>query len=240
MSFNQQKLLATILDLITEKFGKRAILRGGMVLRILGSQRSTNDLDYVFVPYRSKNDIVKEIISCLEGLPGATIQHSLNSKCLRIVIRVQGVTAQIEAKVAWEMKTEIASNKLYAAQFDLPPRLIPIVDHPISMANKLAAWNERRLLRDIYDIWFFLRMNIQPDLDVLQKRLRKPLYAKNVRSSEYFKGENCQEFFDFIRQNVTELSQKDIETELSDYLSKEDLVGLALQFKAAFARLGTN
>ncbi len=47
----EQELLARVLDLITQKFDKKAILRGGMVLRILGSPRYTNDLDYLFVPY---------------------------------------------------------------------------------------------------------------------------------------------------------------------------------------------
>ena len=51
-----------------------------MVLRILGSPRFTNDLDYVFVPYASKKDIVAEVVECLKTLPGAKISHSLNSQ----------------------------------------------------------------------------------------------------------------------------------------------------------------
>ena len=54
----EQALLAKIMDLFARKFDKNAILRGGMVLRILGSQRLTNDLDYIFVPYKSKKDII--------------------------------------------------------------------------------------------------------------------------------------------------------------------------------------
>ena len=53
----QQALIARVLDLLAQRFGKRAVLRGGMVLRILGSPRFTNDLDYLFVPYKSKKDI---------------------------------------------------------------------------------------------------------------------------------------------------------------------------------------
>ena len=48
----EQQLLAQVLDLFAQKFNKKAILRGGMVLRVLGSPRLTNDLDYVFVPYK--------------------------------------------------------------------------------------------------------------------------------------------------------------------------------------------
>ncbi len=48
----EQQLLAQVLDLFAQKFDKKAILHGGMVLRVLGSPRLTNDLDYIFVPYK--------------------------------------------------------------------------------------------------------------------------------------------------------------------------------------------
>ena len=47
MTNKEQELLARVLDVFAQKFDKQAVLRGGMVLRILGSPRFTNDLDYV-------------------------------------------------------------------------------------------------------------------------------------------------------------------------------------------------
>ena len=41
----QQELIACVLDLFAQQFPRRAVLRGGMVLRVLGSPRFTNDLD---------------------------------------------------------------------------------------------------------------------------------------------------------------------------------------------------
>ena len=73
----EQALLAKIIDLFARKFDKNAILRGGMVLRILGSQRLTSDLDYVFVPYKSKKDIIPEILNCLKSIEGATFDYTL-------------------------------------------------------------------------------------------------------------------------------------------------------------------
>ena len=51
-------------------------MRGGMVLRILGCERFTNDLDYVFVPYRSKKDVVNEVleVSVEDRFHGSTVQ----------------------------------------------------------------------------------------------------------------------------------------------------------------------
>jgi hypothetical protein len=57
MMEEQQRLLAEVLDLFARRFDKHAVLRGGMVLRIPGCEQLTNDLDYVFVPYRSKKDV---------------------------------------------------------------------------------------------------------------------------------------------------------------------------------------
>lgn len=48
----EKALIARVLDLFAQHFANRAVLRGGMVLRILGSPRFKNDLDYVFVPYK--------------------------------------------------------------------------------------------------------------------------------------------------------------------------------------------
>jgi hypothetical protein len=56
----EEKLLAQVLDLFAQTFDRRAVLRGGMLLRVLGSPRFTNDLDYVFVPY-ARRTIVDEV-----------------------------------------------------------------------------------------------------------------------------------------------------------------------------------
>ena len=233
----EQQLLAHVLDLFAQKFDKKAVLRGGMVLRVLGSPRLTNDLDYVFIPYRSKKDIVDEIITCLRSIDGADIQHSLSSKCLRVVLTVDQTTIQIESKVAIDVATTIASTQLFSSQFNLPPRIINVVNTDVALANKMAAWNERRLIRDIYDIWFLLQMNATPDRKTLEKRLRKPDYSPLIKKRDYFPGHTCDEFYDFIREKVATLSEAQITEELTDYLPKTETAGLALLFRAGLAKL---
>jgi predicted nucleotidyltransferase component of viral defense system len=233
----EQLLLARVLDLFAQKFDKKAVLRGGMVLRVLGSPRLTNDLDYVFVPYKSKKDIVDEIITCLRSIDGAELDYSLNSKCLRVVLTVDQTTIQIEAKVAMDVKTATTSTRLFSSQFNLPPRIIHVVDTNIALANKMAAWNERRLIRDIYDIWFLLQMNATPDKDTLAKRLSKPVYSTLVKKRDYFPGKACSEFCDFLRMKVASLSDEQIRNELSDYLPPDETEGLSLLFRAALSKL---
>ncbi len=197
----------------------------------------TNDLDYVFVPFNSKKDIVKDILSALEEIGGAKLDYSLNSKCLRIALEAGGSKIQIEAKVAMDVPVQIVSNKELAAKYDLPPRLIPVVDLSVSLSNKMAAWNERRLIRDIYDIWFYLRMGIRPDIKTLMGRLKKPSYSKLVRKEDYFKGSGVEQFFDFLRAKVQVISDKDIGNSLGDYLRKDDIAGLSMKIRAELARL---
>ena len=233
----EQQLLARVLDLFAQRFDKKAVLRGGMVLRVLGSPRLTNDLDYIFVPYKSKKDIVDDIVTCLRSLEGADLDYSLNSKCLRVVLTVDQTTIQVEAMVAMDVETTTTSTRLFSSQFDLPPRIIHVVDTNIALANKMAAWNERRLVRDIYDIWFLLQMSATPDTATLERRLRKPSYSRLVKKEDYFPGRTCSEFYDFLRGWVAALSEKQIVDELSDYLPPEETSGLALLFRAALAKL---
>ena len=134
----EQQLLARVLDLFAQRFDKKAVLRGGMVLRVLGSPRLTNDLDYVFVPYKSKKDIVDEIVTCLRSIEGADLDYSLNSKCLRVVLTVDQTTIQVEAKVAMDVETTTTSTRLFSSQFDLPPRIIHVVDTNVALADKMA------------------------------------------------------------------------------------------------------
>lgn len=233
----QQALLVKVMNLFAERFDKRSVLRGGMVLRVLGCERLTNDLDYIFMPYSSKKDIINDIISTLNELDGAKTEYSLNSKCLRVILTVDNVSIQIESKVAIKVPTQILSTKELAAKYNLPPRLIQVSDYPDALANKMAAWNERRLIRDIYDIWFYLRMGVKPNAEILSQRLKKCSYSKLVKPEDYFKGNAVNEFYAFLRSYVNQLTDKQINDSLENYLNRSDLVGLSMKFRSELAKL---
>jgi len=232
----EQKLLAEVLDLFARRFDKKAVLRGGMVLRILGCERLTNDLDYVFVPYRSKKDIVKEILDALRSLDNVKLRHYLNSKCLRVIITREQTSIQVEAKVAMHVDTETLSTCILAKEFGLPARLIPVLNYSVALADKMAAWNEHRLMRDLYDIWFFLRMGILPDTVTLRSRLKKPVYSRLVSNAQHYKGKTIEEFYAFLRDHTKNLTDEIIAQELSDYLRPEELAGLAMMIRAELAK----
>jgi hypothetical protein len=101
----------------------------------------------------------------------------------------------------------------------------------------MAAWNERRLARDIYDIWFYLTIGVKPNIKTLNARLKKPVYSKLVSKAEYFSGSGVEEFYDFLRMKIRDITDKEIEKSLGDYLKKEDIAGLAMKFRAVLAML---
>ena len=65
-----EELMLFIINLFGEHFPQSAILKGGMALRLLDCPRFTNDLDYVFIPYKSKNDIVDDVCKLLDSVDG--------------------------------------------------------------------------------------------------------------------------------------------------------------------------
>ncbi len=237
MYAKQQELMVKVMNLFAERFDKHAVLRGGMVLRVLGCDRLTNDLDYVFVPYKSKKDIVDAIITTLSEIDGAKIEHSLNSKCLRVILTVDDVSVQIESKVAIAVPTQVLSTKELSEEYNLPPRLISVLDYSAALAHKMAAWNERRLIRDVYDIWFYLRLGVAPDVEILRKRLEKCSYSKLVKREEYFEGDSVKEFHNFFFAYACRLTDRMIMDSLENYINRDDLAGISMKFRSEFMKL---
>ncbi len=177
-------------------------------------------------------------MEALAEIPNARIRYSLNSKCLRIVLSVNDVSVQIEAKTALRVPTAVQNTGALAAAHGLLPRLIVIEDYPVALAHKMAAWNERRLVRDLYDIWYYLRMGIRPDRLVLEKRLAHPEYSRLVNKSDYFtNGGSVNEFFAFLNTHAQNLNDREIVASLGDYLSPADMRGLAMRIRAELAKL---
>ena len=233
----QEALLTRIIDLFAERFNKHAVLRGGMVLRLLGCERLTNDVDYVFVPYNSKKDIVEDVVKTLQKIEGVKVSHALNSKCLRVVVSKEGVSAQVEIKTMMELATQLLSTQELASQYGFPARLVPVMDYAVALSNKMAAWNERRLIRDLYDIWFFLKIGVRPDEVTLKSRLASTAYSKLVNKANRFQSTSVKDFFVFLNEAAQKLTEQEISDELRDYLPPAELPGLNMRFRAELAKL---
>ncbi len=177
-------LMLWIMHQFAEAFREHAILKGGMQLMLLSSDRATNDLDYVFSPYTSKKDIEPCIDDILSKIPDAKIQKSFHSNSGRYLIQAGLAAVQIEYNVAELMPSTTLTTQLLAQRVGTLPRIIRVMSNDVAFAHKLAAWNERRLMRDLYDCYYwYANVKATPNLEVLRNRLqninsRLPLLKK--------------------------------------------------------------
>jgi hypothetical protein len=227
-------LMIFIIDLLAQEFPNSAIIKGGMGLRLLDCPRTTNDIDYIFVPYSSKKDIVESVLTTLRKVEGLTVKYSLNSKCLRIKIQYGDFATQVEANVALECPSVAISTAAVARKNGLLARVVRVVRHDVAMANKLAAWNERQLVRDLYDLHFYYAIGgFKPDMVVLCQRLNKVASTPRNRNPKQM---TIAQLVEKLRKRLLDLGSADIR-ELADYLSPEEMPGLEIRLRVQLLKL---
>ena len=229
-------LFLWVMHRFAEVFADHAILKGGMAMRLIDSPRSTTDIDYVFVPYTSKKDVRAQIESVLREIEDAEVNIEMHSKMLRAELRVDSASIQLEVNVAMDCNGIPMSTGTFARQQGQPARIVRIMSPDWALAHKLAAWNERRLARDLYDCYFFAaRLQEKPAEDVLDHRLahvesRIPALARRrTMSRTELAGE--------LLAATVELSQERLAAELGGVLPSEELAGLAIRMRAAVVKI---
>lgn len=227
-----EELLAWIIDFFAISFGNSAILKGGMSLRLLHSPRFTNDVDYVFIPFDSKKDVKQIIEKELEKVNNLTFTTFLNSKALRILISYGTQEAQVEISVEKECPSIPMSSSLLSTPYGRPARIIRIMDPSISFAHKIAAWNERNLMRDLYDIYQYESLfKIKPQIDVLKIRLKKAKPFGNTTPAT-----NMNDLINHLTDCANSITEESF-SELLPLLNTEELSGLSFRIKPAIFSL---
>jgi predicted nucleotidyltransferase component of viral defense system len=216
--------MVVIINQLADKFATNAILKGGMELRLLDCPRFTNDLDYVFVPYSSKKDIKDLVCKALKEIPNLDVSYSVNSKCIRYLVKYEAVQVQIEINVALECKSQELATSSLARFKNQPSRIIRVMELSTALAHKLAAWNERGLIRDLFDAYYLaVILQVSPDKEVLRHRLA---HTENRHGSGKKTSMSLPVFIEKLDAESTRLNQKIIEKELRDYLAINELPGI--------------
>jgi predicted nucleotidyltransferase component of viral defense system len=222
-------LLLWFLGYFAQKFRNRAIVKGGMVLRLLNSPRATNDLDILFVPFSSKKEILPELEQVLADVDEIESQVSADSKCIRCRVRYGKLQIQIEGTIAESCEYESVSTVSHGA-----PLLLAIQRRDIALAHKIGAWNERDLMRDLYDIHYFISvLGVKPDLLTLEERLRHVFSGRKNRS----KAMTMSELIHKMELAHRNLDAKRLNEELGAILSKNERAGLDMKIKTGLYRL---
>lgn len=235
---SNEGLMVWIMTALADTLGAHAILKGGMVLRLLDCPRHTNDLDYVFVPYDSKKSIVPLIERALRSLDGLEWTYRLHSTSVRFLVTYQQFSTQIEANVANTCLTEPLSTSALARPARQMPRVIRVMRLDQALAHKIGAWNERGLMRDLYDIYFLHTiLGKVPDLPTLKERLARVQYAKNVARAGKPKTMRLTDLCEKMRQSASTVSAHDVAQQLGDYLTPNEYTGLEHKIKISLAHL---
>ena len=136
---------------------------------------------------------------------------------------------QIEANVAKECSATSVSTVGLARKSGLLGRIVQITSYDVAMANKLAAWNERLLVRDLYDLYFYYAMvQAMPNLNVLEKRLQKVASTPRNKNPKQM---TVEQLVSKLRDRLASLSSEDM-LELSDYLPGDERQGLETKIRA--------
>ena len=239
---SDEALRIFLIGLFGEKLDKHAILKGGMVLRLLQCPRYTNDLDYVFIPFDSKKKIIPLIQIVLSEIPEIKLEHrfhSTNAQCDVILKNQFGIfKTQMEVNAAEDCEMQSLSTSDLALHYNQSPHIVRVMRFDVMLAHKLAAWNERRLMRDLYDIYFIYKfLGELPHLPTLKKRLQKIQYAKRAFSKEKPQQMALEDFLALLEKEAKEISEKGIEMELRDYLSQNESVGLDKKIRIAILQM---
>jgi predicted nucleotidyltransferase component of viral defense system len=225
---NTEELLAWVINFFADEFGNSAVIRGGMALRLLNSPRYTNDIDYVFVPFKSKNDLKPLIEKKLSSVSGLEFNISLNSKVMVVNINYLSQSCQVEISAKSECESQAMSSSAVASPYGMPSKIVRIAELSSAFAHKIAAWNEREMLRDLFDVYQYrATLKVKPNLEILRQRLAKPRNYPNVNPAKDMSGLKKKLF-----KAADNLSERNIQ-ELKPLLPEEELAGLHVRIAAA-------
>ncbi len=231
-----EALLVRILEALTLKFDDKIILKGGMLLRLLGSQRLTRDIDFVLVSKESRKILIKPIREALQSLNDVTIlNEKLNSRGIFIDVRdtKNQIETQIEIAVikSTHMPPEPVSTLELTKKYALGIRVVAAMAIPEAFSHKIAATIEREVIRDLYDIAQYEPM-ARFDKETLAQRLKTISIGRSKPIVLSF-----TEAANKLRDRISGLTDQKLEQELRSSLPADQIVGLHLIIRTAIARL---
>ncbi len=221
---------------LAETLRDRLILKGGMLLRLLESPRSTQDLDYVMVSKESKKILVKPIEAALNQIENLKIRKTnLNSRGIFIEVEnaSEGTQGLIEISVIPKpfLPPEPFSTVSLSKKHSLSGRIVTGMSLPEAFSHKIAASLERNLARDLYDL-----SQMEPlgpfDENTLKARLSQ-ISIEREKPKSMSVGEAVMQ----MKKRLEDLTVKKIEEEIYPLLPPEYRPGLLQIIRASVSRI---
>ena len=232
-----EKALLVAIHQIAATFGPRAVLKGGMALRLQGIPRSTMDADFTFKPYKNKTSFSEQLVLVLNKICDQEVAHMSDSKKIQIRGQIQGVEILIEASAQdYDFDPEPINTTELSRRHNLPSAIISIMPNAMAFAHKCGAWYDRRLARDLYDLYIFYDiLKTTPDREILLMRLQKPNFTKLVKIKPRLM--NIDDFVNFLREESQKKGSLKIESELEGILEERERVGVGHRILTILQRM---
>ncbi len=230
-----EELLTKVMNLLGEKYKEILILKGGMLLALYQSPRSTRDVDFVLLSKKSRK-IWRDLFSQTLESEGIKVKKiNLNSRGIFLDIEDEAKTqqAQIEVniKTSTHLPPEPISTAPLAKKYSLSGRIISSMAIPEAFSHKIAATLERDVMRDLYDLSQLEALG-SFDVETLKQRLSE-LAINRARP----KSVSMKEAAQLLKEKLAVVEQKKIETELYPLLPLEFRPGVLGIIRATVSRI---
>lgn len=206
------------------------------MLRLQGSARLTQDLDYVWIRTKKRNQFAKEIKTALQSLEGIEIKDlQVNSRGIFIQVfdLPSKSTGKVEINVieATSLPPQAVTNFRLVRPYGLKTQVIAAMDPSEAFSHKIAAALERDLVRDLYDInqWEALTSF---DEKTLRERLMHLEIARTKPKQVSWRGA-----ISLLKGKMNALTEKKMLDQLEDWVPAEELPGLTFIIRAALSRV---
>lgn len=230
-----EALLIRIINHLAQHLKDRLVLKGGMLLRLYHSPRSTQDIDFVLVSTESKKQLRTELVSALRSLPDVAITDvRVNSRGIFLDVKDAQHLALIEVSVlpSLHLPAEPLSTAALSAHYSLAGHIVSTMAMAEAFAHKIAATLERDVARDLYDLSQMEAIGTPFDRATLAHRLShvaidraKPVSISPAEASRV------------LRQRLDALDQPRIEAELYPLLPRTHHTGLLPILRASVGRI---
>jgi predicted nucleotidyltransferase component of viral defense system len=187
-----------VLLFLYSRIKNELVLKGGTALqKAFGLNRFSIDLDFSSTKNNSEKffgKVVEDITNF--GFPSqiSKIEKAKIAKAKTIILKIQGplygrdertiTTLRVEISLRKDLILEPIVKEVVPPYADLRPYFINLMDLKEILAEKVRALMWRGKARDLYDLWFLLKKNVTPDVDLINKKLE--YYNLKFNKEEFF------------------------------------------------------
>jgi predicted nucleotidyltransferase component of viral defense system len=231
-----EKLLAKVMNHLADRMKDKLVLKGGMLLRLHNSPRSTQDVDYVWITKDSKQRLEKEIEKALTSLDGIKIE-SIDVNARGVFVDFLDATTnergllEMEVTETTRLPSEPMSTGPLGSQYALGARIIATMALPEAFAHKIAATLERDVARDLYDLSQMQALSSWDDATLVSRLGEVSINRAKPKTL------TPRQAAELLAKKLESLDQKRVEQELYPLLPTEYRAGVLSLIRAGVTRI---